>query len=269
MRGNVERMHPVHIRVTDSPTDAATGGLQRSLGFWQLFASGVGIIVGAGIYVLIGEATAQAGAAVWLSFAIAAALSALTALSYCELASMYPRAAAEYEYTSHVFPRWAAFLVGWVMIAGLVVAAAAVSLGFARYATTFVNLDQRLIAVALIAALSAFALTGVERSSRLTLVLSAIQVGGLLVVVAIGAPHIGEVDLTESKGTRCVMGAAALVFSRSLGSTTDNAFGRETRNPPPHHPARTPCGPRRLDLLYVAVAIASSKRDWRGCAWRL
>ena len=74
-------------------------GLDRALGLGQVTASGVGIIVGAGIYVLVGEATALAGPSVWIGFLLAALLSALTGLSYAELASMFPKAGAEFEYS--------------------------------------------------------------------------------------------------------------------------------------------------------------------------
>ena len=96
--------------------------LRRTLGPFQVTASGIGIIIGAGIYVLLGTATESAGAGVWMSFGIAGILSALTALSYAELASMYPSAGAEYEYTRHIAPEWVAFLVGWMMIIGLMIA---------------------------------------------------------------------------------------------------------------------------------------------------
>ena len=78
--------------------------MPRVLGTLELTASGVGIIIGAGIYVLLGAATAEAGAAVWASFALAAVLCGLTGLSYAELASMFPRAGAEYDYTRQVLP---------------------------------------------------------------------------------------------------------------------------------------------------------------------
>src|SRR5262245_55401171 len=113
--------------------------LRRALGLLEVTASGVGIIIGAGIYVLLGAATAQAGSMVWLAFVLAGLLSAMTALSYAELASMFPSAAAEYEYTRRAFPEWIAFVVGWAMAAGLVVAAATVSLGFARYLGHFID----------------------------------------------------------------------------------------------------------------------------------
>ena len=103
--------------------------LHRALGLVQLTASGVGLIVGAGIYVLLADMAEEAGAAVWAAFALAGVLSGLTALSYAELVGMYPRASAEHEYVRHVAPPWAAFLTGWMMLAGLVVAAGAVALG--------------------------------------------------------------------------------------------------------------------------------------------
>src|SRR6185295_1003383 len=72
--------------------------LRRVLGLMEVTAGGVGIIIGAGIYVLLGAATAQAGPLVWVAFLVAAALSALTGASYAELSSMFPSAAGEYEY---------------------------------------------------------------------------------------------------------------------------------------------------------------------------
>ena len=80
--------------------------LHRVLGLVEVTAGGVGIIIGAGIYVLLGAATALAGPAVWLAFLFAAALSLLTGLSYAELSSMFPSAAGEYEYTRHALPEW-------------------------------------------------------------------------------------------------------------------------------------------------------------------
>ncbi|NCX31454.1 MAG: amino acid permease, partial [Actinobacteria bacterium] len=103
---------------------------KRVLGLPQVTMSGVAVIIGAGIFVLLGPATREAGGAVWLSFVFAGALSALTAFSYMELASMFPKAGSEHEFASQVFSRWVAVVVGWSMTAALVVAATTVSLGF-------------------------------------------------------------------------------------------------------------------------------------------
>src|SRR6058998_1486642 len=123
---------------------------------------------------------------VWLAFLGAAVLSALTGLSYAELSSMFPSAAGEYEYTRHAMPEWLAFVVGWTMIVGLVVAAATVSIGFARYVGYFADIDVRVASLALLVVVSLVAMVGIKQSARLTVGLSAVQVGGLVFVAAIG-----------------------------------------------------------------------------------
>jgi APA family basic amino acid/polyamine antiporter len=245
---------PTHADGTEAP--GAAPGLARTLSFGQLTASGVGIIIGAGIYVLLGTATAEAGAGVWISFLVAGALSALTALSYAELASMYPNAGAEYDYTRRVAPAWVAFTIGWVMILGLVIAAAAVSLGFASYLRYFVGVPQRLGAWMLLAFVGAVALAGIQQSARLIVVLSTIQVVGLLAIVVIGIPHIGEHSLIAGSSTSGVVTAAALVFFAFVGFDEVITLAEETVDP-----ARTV--PRALltalgvsTALYVGVAIA-------------
>ena len=231
--------------------------LRRVLGLVEVTAGGVGIIIGAGIYVLLGAATGLAGPVVWLAFLLAAALSVLTGLSYAELSSMFPSAAGEYEYTRHALPEWVAFVVGWTMIMGLVVAAATVSIGFARYVGYFVAVDAPVAALGLLAVVSAIAMTGIKQSARLMVALSAVQVGGLLIVVLIGLPHVGDVNLLAGAGVGGVLGAAALVFFAFIGFDEVITLAEETRDP-------TRTVPRALLLalglsatLYVAVAIAA------------
>jgi basic amino acid/polyamine antiporter, APA family len=231
--------------------------LRRVLGLTEVTAGGVGIIIGAGIYVLLGAATSHAGPLVWLAFLIAAVLSALTGFSYAELSSMFPSAAGEYEYTRRAMPEWIAFVVGWTMIMGLVVAAATVSIGFARYAGYFLPIAARAAALGLLTAVSAVAMIGVKQSARLTVGLSAVQVGGLVLVVAIGLPHVGDVDLLTGRGAGGVLGAAALVFFAFIGFDEVITLAEETRDP-------TRTVPRALLLalglstaLYIAVAVAA------------
>jgi APA family basic amino acid/polyamine antiporter len=196
---------------------ADSTSLHRVLGMVEVTAGGVGIIIGAGIYVLLGAATAEAGPLVWIAFLVAAVLSALTGLSYAELSSMFPSAAGEYEYTRHAMPEWLAFVVSWTMIVGLVVAAATVSIGFAHYVGHFVELDARVVSLALLVFVAGVAMLGIKQSARLTVGLSAVQVGGLVFVAAIGLPHVGEVDLLSGPGPGGVLAAAALVFFAFIG----------------------------------------------------
>ncbi len=233
--------------------------LDRALGLWQVTASGVGIIIGAGVYVLIGSATALAGPRVWMAFVAAGLLSVFTGISYAELASMFPSAGAEFEYTRHAFPSWVAFLVGWIMFVGLMVAAAAVALGFGHYATYFVPAPDRVWALALLALVTLVALTGIRRSARLTLVLSVVQVGGLLYVIAVGAPHVGQVDLLSGGGTgyEGVLAAAALVFFAFIGFDEVITLAEETRDPTRTIPRALLLALAISALLYVGVAITA------------
>jgi APA family basic amino acid/polyamine antiporter len=217
----------------------------------------VGIIIGAGIYVLLGTATQQAGAAVWLAFLVAGTLSAFTALSYAELAAMFPNAGAEYDYTRRVAPPWVAFLIGWLMILGLIVAAATVSLGFGRYVTYFVDVSPRLSGFALLALVTAVALSGIQQSARLTVALSLIQVGGLLCIVAIGVPHVGEQNLLEGGSAAGVMSAAALVFFAFVGFDEVITLAEETTDPVRTVPRALLAALAISTALYAGVAIAA------------
>lgn len=233
-------------------------GLDRTLGLWQVTASGVGIIVGAGIYVLVGDAVAIAGARTWMGFALAAGLSVLTGLSYAELTSMYPKAGAEFEYARHTFPAWVAFVVGWIMFVGLIVAAAAVSLGFGRYLGRFVDVGPTGGGLLLLALVGGVAWAGIRRSARLTVALSLVQVGGLLYVIVIGVPHVGQVDLLAGTGgTRGVLAAAALVFFAFIGFDEVITLAEETKDPTRTVPRALLLALGISTVLYVGVAIAA------------
>ncbi len=105
-------------------------GLKRELGLLEVTLSGIGIILGAGIYALIGKAAGLAGNTVWLSFAISSMIAVFTGLSYAELSSMFPKAGAEYEYVRNAFGKKLAFIIGWLIILSGVIGAATVALGF-------------------------------------------------------------------------------------------------------------------------------------------
>jgi len=240
-----------------SAAPLAPAQLRRVLGLPEVTASGIGIIIGAGIYVLLGAATAAAGATVWLAFLLAATLALLTGLSYAELSSMFPRAGGEFEYARQVFPTAVAFLVGWFMVVATVVGAAAISLGFARYLDAFLPVDPRLGAWALLLATTLVALGGIARSGRLALVLSLVQVGGLLAVIAIGIPHVGEVDLLASPGPAGVIGAAALVFFAFIGFDEVITLAEETREPTRTVPRALLLALGLSTLLYVGVAVSA------------
>jgi APA family basic amino acid/polyamine antiporter len=231
--------------------------LSKTLGPLQVTAGGVGIIIGAGIYVLIGEATKEAGGIVWLAFLLAAVLCVLTGLSYAELSSAFPSVASEYAYTQRAFPEWVAFLVGWVMVTGLIVAGATVSLGFGRYAGQFLGVDPKPAALALLAGLLVIGVSGIRQAGALMLVLSSIQVLGLVAVIAIGLPSLGDHSLTASHGVGGVIGGAALVFFAFIGFDEVITLSEETPDPVRTVPRALLVSLGIATVLYVATAVAA------------
>jgi len=239
-----------------SAEDPAT--LRRSLGLFETTLGGIGIILGAGIYALVGEVAGKAGDAVWVSFLMAAAMAAVIGLSYAELASAFPKAGADYEYTRQALGLRAAFVVGWLIVIGNLVAAATVSLGFGGYLHTFVDIDPTALALAALVAATFIAFYGVRETVRLAVVLTLAEAGGLVFVIAIGVPHLGDVDLLEAEmGAAGIFSGAALVMFAFIGFEQIATLSEETRDA-----ARTV--PRALLLaiavtsaLYLLVAVAA------------
>lgn len=236
---------------------SAKENFTRVLGLTHVTASGVGVIIGAGIYILIGPATEKAGGLVWASMLLASALCALTAFSYMELTSMFPRAGSEHEFARQVFPQWVAFTTGWGMAIALIVASGAVSLGFARYLQEFVDINEHISSLLLLACVCIVSLSGMQNARWLVIVLSSIQVAGLAIVVIVGAHHIGDVNLMEGNGFGGVLAGASIIFFAYIGFDEVITLAEET-----HDPHRTV--PRALILalgistvLYVLVSIVA------------
>jgi len=244
---------------SDSGADAvgAPPALRRTLGFWQVTASGVGIVIGAGIYVLIGAATKEAGSAVWLAFVIAGVLSALSALSYAELAGMFASAGAEYEFARKAFNEFVGFVTGWMMVAALLIAAGAVSIGFARYTQHFVDVDARLASLTLLVAMTAVIVSGIQRSIWLTVMLALLQIGGLLLVIVSGVEHVGDRSLTAGATVGGVLSGAALVFFAFIGFDEVVTLSEETHDAHRSIPRALLASLAIATALYVLVAIAA------------
>src|SRR6266542_5727868 len=109
---------------------------------------------------------------------------------------MFPSAGAEYAFARHAFNEFTAFVVGWMMIAANLIAAAAVSIGFAHYLRHFLDVDLRLGAIGLLLTLSILIMGGIQRSVWLSVALVVLQVGGPLLVIIAGAP-LGDTSLLE------------------------------------------------------------------------
>jgi APA family basic amino acid/polyamine antiporter len=232
--------------------------LKRSLGVVELTLGGVGVILGAGIYALVGEAAGKAGDALWLSFLLAAVMAALTGLSYAELASVYPRAGADYEYTRRAFGQRPGAVVGWVIISGNLIAAAAVSLGFGGYFGEFVDVGRTVPAVGALIVAGAIAVYGVKEAVWASIVLTVIEVGGLLFIVGIGIPHFGHIDLLDARnGVSGILSGASLVVFAYIGFEQVATLSEEADDAPHAVPTALLLSIGITTALYVMVAVAA------------
>lgn len=193
--------------------------LKRELGILEITLIGVGSILGAGIYVLIGAAAGLAGNAVWVSFLIASMVAGLTGFSYMELSSMYPLAGAEYEYAKTAFGERTGLTVGLLIVVVEIVACSTVALGFAGYLTSIMDISGSIsiaIAVMHIIFFALILLMGIKYSARIAIFLTVIQISGLFLVIFLGLPLIGSVNYFGIPSIDGIFEASALVFLHFL-----------------------------------------------------
>jgi APA family basic amino acid/polyamine antiporter len=209
--------------------------LQKSLGTLRLTFYGVGTIVGAGIYTVIGAAAGQAGTDIWLSFIFAAIAAGVSAMSYAELSSTYPNAGAEFIFVRKAFPNIdiPSFLTGWTIAFHSSATIAAVLLAFAGYFNTFFSVPSLLISYGVLLVLSVISITGIKKSSTANIIMVSIQLLGLFIFIVVGLFETGlpnaEVFKVESfSGT---LAATATLFFVYTGFEHMAALGSEVKNP--------------------------------------
>jgi len=228
--------------------------LRRTLTLPLLALYGLGTTVGAGIYVLVGEVAATAGSLAPLSFLVAALLAAATAFSFGELCARYPKSAGEAVYVNAAFKRaWLAALVGLMVVSVGTISSAAIANGFAGYARQFVDLPPWALIVGVLILLTAIAIWGITESVTLAAVVTVLEIGGLLIIVAVGANAAAKAplpafSLCESGLGVGVLAGAVLAFYAFLGFEDMINVAEETRDP-----ARTM--PRAIVLTLVITTV--------------
>lgn len=238
----------------------AKAKLRRELGLFQVTLAGIGIIVGAGIYALIGVAAGHAGNAVWISFLIAALVALCTGLSYAELSSMFRGDAAEYDYLKSAAGKKLAFLVALSVIAGTIMASATVALGFAGYLSQLVNVPLIGAAIGIILFLAVINAVGIRQASWFNVLSTSASVFGLLVIVLLGLFYPGQAGYFHMpKGAGGLLGAAALIFFAFIGFEAIVKLRDETKKPAKTIPQAVILSIIISSVLYVLVALASVK----------
>jgi len=233
--------------------------LKREISLLGAVMYGVGIIIGAGVYVLIGRASGYAGNSVWISFILAAVVASFTAFSYAELTSMFPASGAEYVYVEKAFKHnLLSFTIGWLVLVSGIISASTVALGFGGYLKSYVAVPEVFSAVVLIVLLSLINFWGIKQSIKLNTALAFAEILGLVIVILLGANYFGKVDYFESpSGGSGIVAAAALIFFAFIGFESLSKIGEETKDPQRTIPKALILSLLISSILYAAVAISA------------
>jgi amino acid transporter len=242
--------------------------LRRALGPWLLGILVVGDILGAGIYILVGEVAADVGGLVWLPFLVALALAGLTVTSYAELVTAYPHAAGSAHWMRVAYGRETiTFLVGFAVAASAVATAAAVSRAVGgQYLEAFVDLPVVPVATVVVAVLATITWVGIAESARANAIMTLVEVGGLVLVVAAGVGGLvaGDADwsrLTDTgptePGAFGLLAAVALAFFAYLGFEDAVHLAEEVHDPVRTFPRALYGGLVVVGLLYLGVTLSA------------
>jgi APA family basic amino acid/polyamine antiporter len=246
--------------------------LNRSIGLFQAIMYGIGLILGAGIYVIIGDVAGIAGNAMWISFIIAAFIALLTGFSYAELSSIFPNSAAEYIFAKNIFENnFLASIIGCLTIFVAIVSAATVAIGFSQYLSIFLTqLPTVFTAMVLIAILSAVSFYGISESIRISTIFTFVELAGLIVIIIAGFwfSSITSVNFYEmptksniSKHVAALgamLSSAGLTFFAYFGFENIVNIADETKNPSKTIPKALLVSIITTTIIYILVALSTS-----------
>ena len=238
--------------------------LKRRVSLFGVTVYGVGNVLGAGIYALIGEVVGITGNLSWLAFVLASITGALTGLSYAELSAMYSKSAAEFVYTEEAFKiRILSFLLGWVIIFSGILSAATVALGFANYLAALFEVPSIILTVIfaalLIVILSLVNFIGIKASTWTNILFTFIEAAGLILIIIIGIPHFGSVNYLElpiGGSFTVIFPAVALIFFAYIGFEDIANIAEEVKNPAKNLPKAIIYSIIITTVLYCLTAIS-------------
>lgn len=165
--------------------------LKRTLNLFSLTFYGIGSIIGAGIYVIVGKVANYSGMLSPLAFLLSSIIASFSAMAFAELSSRYPQSAGEAVYVKKAFNSiFLTMLVGWLVVATGIVSTAALANGFAGYLELFILLPNTLIKTIFILALGGLAIWGIKESVFAIVLITLIEIGGLLLVIAVASTQL-------------------------------------------------------------------------------
>jgi basic amino acid/polyamine antiporter, APA family len=240
--------------------------LRRTISLPLLVFYGVGVTIGAGIFALIGEVLAIAGDhAVW-SFLLAGLVAGFTGFSYVLLASAYPRAAGEAVFVKIGLGAWAGRIVGYAVVAVAITSSAVIALAFSRYFSSFTGVPESAGLVAIVALLCVIAMMGVRESVAFAALITLLEVGTLLVVIAVNYRVLADGDAiwraiappTDVDAVHGVAVGAFLAFFAFIGFEDIENMAEETHDAHRNVPLAIILTLIISVAIYALVAIAAA-----------
>ncbi|GAB2929576.1 amino acid permease [Rhodococcus aerolatus] len=228
------------------------GGLERSIGLWQLTAIGLGAIIGAGIFALAGPVAKEtAGPAVSVSFLVAGVASACAALSYAEFGGLIPQAGSAYTYGYATLGEVVGWFIGWDLLLEYTAIVAVVAIGVSQYVDFLIQAfgadlpawmlgapgtgsGHRVDLIAMLLCLGVAALLnrGIRSSARIETYLVFIKVAIVLAVIVVGAFYVKSDNLTPyfPFGFSGAATGAATVFFAVFGYDAMSTAAEESKD---------------------------------------
>lgn len=237
--------------------------LSRSLGLALALLYGLGVTIGAGIYVLIAPAVARAGMHAPISFVLAALVMAPSAASFAELGSRLPRAAGEATYVrAGLRSDVLALVVGLMVVAAAIISAATVSRGSAGYIQVFLPMHLDVIVVGVALLMAAITAWGILQSVAIAGLMTVIEIVGLLMIAIVGAANVPDIaarlpeaweGLSDTTAWTGIMGTVLLAFFAFTGFEGLANIAEEVKDPARTLPRAIFLTLALVTLLYVIV----------------
>ncbi len=244
----------------------ATPKLNRHIGLFALVVYGVGDILGAGIYALIGKAAGEMGNAIWMAFLASMIAAGLTGLSYASLGSRYPRAGGASFFTHHAFKsNFLAYVIGLAALSSGMTSMAAGSRAFAGYFTSLVAaVPVDLVVVVFCVVIAGVVIRGIRESMWMNMLCTGIELCGLLLVIVVGWKFLGSVDYTSvvtvsnpvgDLTVSLILSGAVLTFYSFVGFEDIINVSEEVKNPESNMPKGILLAVLIASTIYITIAL--------------
>ncbi len=233
--------------------------LKRSLGFWDIIMFGIGSVLGAGIYAIIGQAAGLSGNMLWLSFIIAAIVALLTSLSYAEFVSKFPDAGGSYEYIKQGLGKKAALYMSIFMAFVGIIAPAAIAISFAEYLNRLFEFPHWIAIIGIVCLMAFFNIIGSKYSSHYNKIATVITLLGLGLVIGFCIPDWETVELFEvsDEGYTGIFAGAALIFFSYVGFEDLVKLAEETKDAKTVMPKGVLASGVIVLIIYLMIAISA------------